>query len=189
LTERKPAWMRHETWVDRQIREAQARGDFDNLAGAGKPIPGLDRPFTAERWAVDWVTRQGGDLRGLLPPLLALRRERTELLAALADVPSEALLRDAVADFNRRLLDQYRRPADGPLIAVGVLDVEETVTAWRRMRPAPEPVAEPAAPPRSARWWPFSRKGGKGRTGRTGRQSGPERNGRQSRDGRPERKD
>src|SRR4051812_21267463 len=74
LTERKPAWMRHETWIDRQIREAQERGDFDNLSGAGKPIPDLDRPFTAERWAVDWVTRQGGDLRGLLPPLLALRR-------------------------------------------------------------------------------------------------------------------
>jgi hypothetical protein len=153
LTERKPPWMRHETWIDRQIREAQERGDFDNLAGAGKPLPNLDRPFTAERWAMDWVTREGGDLRGLLPPWLALRKERTELLASLAQVPSEAMVREAVADFNRRLLDQYRRPAEGPLIAVGVLDVEETVAAWRQLRPVPEPVAEPARTPRRPRWW------------------------------------
>jgi hypothetical protein len=147
--------MRNETWIDRQIREAQDRGDFDGLAGTGKPIPNLDRPFTAERWAVDWVQRAGGDLRGLLPPLLALRRERSELLASLARVPSEALLRATVTDFNQRLLDQYRRPADGPLIAVGVLDVEETLAAWRQARPAPEPAPAPEAKParRWSRWW------------------------------------
>jgi hypothetical protein len=155
VTERKPPWMRHETWVDRQIREAQERGDFDNLSGAGKPLANLDRPFTATRWAVDWIEREGGDLRGLLPPLLALRRERTELLASLASIPSEALLGEAVRDFNRRLLDQYRRPAEGPLIAVGVLDLEETTEAWRQARPAPAPVVEPEPAPRSRRrWWP-----------------------------------
>jgi hypothetical protein len=152
VTERKPAWMRTETWIDRQIREAQERGDFDNLAGAGKPLPNLDRPFTAEQWAMDWVTREGGDLRGLLPPLLALRKERKEMLAGLAQMPSEALVREAVADFNRRLLDQYRRPADGPVVAVGVLDVEETVAAWRQARPEPEPSPEPTPPPPASRW-------------------------------------
>jgi len=151
--------MRPETWVERQIREAQERGDFDDLPGTGKPIPNLDRPFTAERWAVDWITREGGDLRGLLPPLLALRRERSELLASLAEIPSEAILRETVADFNRRLLDQYRRPAEGPLIAVGVLDLEDTVTAWRAARPVPEPPPDPAPPPARGRWWwPFGRR-------------------------------
>jgi len=29
------------TWVDLQIRQAQERGEFDNLPGAGKPIEGL----------------------------------------------------------------------------------------------------------------------------------------------------
>jgi hypothetical protein len=148
-----------ETWIDRQIREAQERGDFDGLAGAGKPLPNLDRPFTAESWAKDWVTREGGDLRGLLPPLLALRRERAELLANLAQVPSEALVRESVADFNHRLLDQYRRPADGPLIAVGVIDVEETVAAWRELRPPPELPTESPPPPRRQRWWRFGWQG------------------------------
>jgi hypothetical protein len=155
LTERKPPWMRNETWIDRQIREAAERGEFDNLSGAGKPLPNLDQPFSAERWAVDWVQREGGDLRGLLPPLLALRRERTELLASLAQVPSEELLRKLVVDFNRRLLEVYRRPIEGPLVAVGVLDVEETVASWRQARPTPEPTptTEPKPRRRSIRWW------------------------------------
>lgn len=30
--------MQFENWVDRQIREAMERGEFDNLPGAGKPL-------------------------------------------------------------------------------------------------------------------------------------------------------
>lgn len=37
-----------EDWIGLQIRVAQERGDFDDLPGAGKPIPDLDRPWTAE---------------------------------------------------------------------------------------------------------------------------------------------
>ena len=144
--------MRYEDWVERQIREAQERGEFDDLPGAGKPIPGLDRPFTAERWAVEWIRREGGEVSAILPPLLLFRRERAALLSSLAEFHSETVLRETVVDFNRRLLDQYRRPMDGPLIAVGVLDVEETVTAWRAARPArPAPPPPPQPPPRR-RW-------------------------------------
>ncbi len=31
-----------ESWIDRQIRQAQERGDFDNLRGKGKPLPAAD---------------------------------------------------------------------------------------------------------------------------------------------------
>jgi hypothetical protein len=157
LTERKPSGMRHEDWIERQVREAQGRGAFDNLPGAGKPIPGLDRPFTAERWAADWARREGGDLVSFLPPLLALRKERAALLASLAQVPAEAELRELVKDFNHRLLDQYRRPMDGPLMAVGVLDPEVTVAAWREVRPPPARIVEPGPGEQSARrrWWRF----------------------------------
>ena len=150
MTERKPPWMRPESWVERQIREAQERGAFDDLPGAGKPIPGLDRPFTAQQWAADWAQREGGDLAALLPPLLALRKERAALLASLPQIPSEVALREVVEDFNRRLLDQYRRPMDGPLVAVGVLDVEETAAKWQEQRPKPAPRPEPQSEPRSA---------------------------------------
>jgi hypothetical protein len=161
VTERKPAGMRYETWVERQIREAQERGVFDELPGAGKPIRGLDRPFTAETWAVDWVRREGGDLGAMLSPLLILRRERAALLAALGELPTEAAVRTVVVDFNRRLLDQYRRPQEGPFVPVGVLDVEETVAAWRAARPAaPVPAPSPApSAPRRRRWWRRGRRG------------------------------
>ena len=36
--------------VERAIREAEARGEFANLPGAGKPLPGLDRP-AGEDWS------------------------------------------------------------------------------------------------------------------------------------------
>ena len=32
-----------ESWIDRQIRQAQERGDFDNLPGKGKPLPPPDQ--------------------------------------------------------------------------------------------------------------------------------------------------
>jgi hypothetical protein len=38
MTERKPPGMSFESWVDKQIREATERGEFDGLPGAGKPI-------------------------------------------------------------------------------------------------------------------------------------------------------
>ena len=48
-----------ESAVEQQIREAQGRGDFDNLPGLGKPLP-------PEPWAGDWalahhVLRQAGE--------------------------------------------------------------------------------------------------------------------------------
>jgi hypothetical protein len=151
-TARKPPGMRPADWVDRQIREAQERGAFDDLPGAGKPIPNLDRPFTAAQWAADWARRQGGDLTALLPPMLALRKERAALLADLAQVPSEAVLRELIADFNHRLLDQYRRPMDGPLMAVGVLEPDEVVAAWREQRPPPAEPPPLSPPPRRRRF-------------------------------------
>ena len=153
MTQRKPAHLRHEDWIERQIREAQERGAFDDLPGAGKPLPGLDRPFSAERWAVDWIRRAGGDISGLLSPLLVLRRERAALLASLAELPSEAAVRTVVEDFNARLLDQYRRPHDGPFVPVGVVDVDAAVVTWRASRATrPPTIPPPAAEPTRRRW-------------------------------------
>ena len=48
--------------VEAQIRAAEARGEFDNLPGAGKPIPDLDKPY-AEMWgARKLLAREGINL-------------------------------------------------------------------------------------------------------------------------------
>ncbi|WP_078653802.1 DUF1992 domain-containing protein [Streptomyces catenulae] len=87
MTERKPPGVDFESWIDRQIREAQERGDFAGLPGVGKPLPGLDRPYDELWWVKEKMARE--DL-SFLPPSLALRKEAEEAAQAAADAPSEA---------------------------------------------------------------------------------------------------
>jgi Domain of unknown function (DUF1992) len=55
MTERKPPDLSFTSWIDRQINEAAERGAFDNLPGAGKPLP--DAGFAAAGYVN--VTRPG----------------------------------------------------------------------------------------------------------------------------------
>jgi hypothetical protein len=59
MTERKPAGVPWESWIDRQIRRAEERGEFDDLPGAGRPIPDLDKPFDELWWVKDKLRREG----------------------------------------------------------------------------------------------------------------------------------
>ncbi len=149
MTERKPA---HETvpdFVERQIREAQERGDFDDLAGHGQPLPDLDRPDD-ELW---WVRRKLRDehLVGL-PPALQARRERDEALLAVAVATSEDVVRTVVEAANNRIRYINRTAISGPPTATMPLDTEQVVAAWRaRPRPTPTPGPEPVD--ESPQWW------------------------------------
>jgi hypothetical protein len=49
----------NEQLVDRLIREAMERGDFDSLRGAGRPIPGAGTKDDAGWWIRDWIKRNG----------------------------------------------------------------------------------------------------------------------------------
>lgn len=132
MTERKPAGMPFESWVERQIREAQERGEFDDLPGAGKPLPGLTGQYDEMWWVRQVVEREQ---ISTLPPMLALRREAEDLLDGLAGVPSEAEVRDLVRDYNARVAEAIRRPQDGPLFAIARrLDIDEVLAAWARRR-------------------------------------------------------
>jgi hypothetical protein len=46
------------SYVERQIREAMERGEFDELPGEGRPIPDLDRPYDPGWWAKKWLRRE-----------------------------------------------------------------------------------------------------------------------------------
>ena len=48
---------RQEAFVDRVIREAMERGDFDDLPGKGEPIPGAGTVDTEGWWVRRWVER------------------------------------------------------------------------------------------------------------------------------------
>jgi hypothetical protein len=122
---------RYESWVERQIREAQERGAFDNLPGAGKPIPGLNRE-DPNWWVKGLLERE--QLRPPLPPALALRREVQDLPDTLRDCHSETAVRELVDDLNQRILELRRRPPDGPPVLVRTVDADEAVAAWRAAR-------------------------------------------------------
>ncbi|WP_432560950.1 DnaJ family domain-containing protein [Kineococcus sp. SYSU DK003] len=151
MTGRKPIGTSFEDWIERQVREATERGDFDDLPGAGAPLRGLDRDFSAEQWAADKARREGFDVTAMLPPALALRREREVLARDVHELVSEAAVRAVAGDFNDRVHELYRRPADGPLIVVPLLDADVLVEQWRARRPTPAPAAPTPAPRR--RWW------------------------------------
>lgn len=121
----------NESWIDRQIREAQERGEFDDLRGAGEPIKGLDRPD--ENWWIKGLIERE-DIRGVLPGSLSLRKETAEIVDTVADCRTEQDVREIVRDLNARIVDGRRRGVDGPNIFVQTVDVERVVRAWRERR-------------------------------------------------------
>jgi hypothetical protein len=131
MTARRPSSQQRETWVDRQIREAQERGEFDGLRGAGEPIADLDRPHDA-LW---WVRRKLKEENfSYLPPTLQLRRDVEIAEAAIARARSEREARDVIAAINARIRHVNRTDVIGPPSTVMVLDEEETIRAWRARR-------------------------------------------------------
>lgn len=144
MTERKPAGMSFESWVDRQIREAKDRGEFDNLPGTGKPIPSIDGPADDDWWVKQWLKRE--DL-SFTPPVLALRKSVEDMLESVGRLRSEQAVRNVVEDLNGRIRQINRMPpVDGPPSNLFVLDVDEVLDRWREQRP-PEPEPVPIGSP------------------------------------------
>ena len=151
MTERKPPGMSFETWVDSQISRGIARGDFDDLPGAGKPLPPRDDSMV--EWVIAKARQENLDVFSMLPPGLALRKEKEDLPRRAAALPSEAAVRALVEDFNDRVRLFWRRPQERPVVVVGLTDVEALVEGWRRTRPpAPEPPPALSPQPRGRRW-------------------------------------
>ena len=160
-----PYW---ESAVERQIREAQERGDFDDLPGAGKPLD-LTDSGDPDWWVKRLAKRENLDLGGALPGALALRKEASTYPEALADVRTEQQVREIIEDYNKRVLADRLRPAVGslPPLLAKTLDVDELVDDWcvlraeriRRHEQAEaarrdaDEAASTAAPSPRRRWW------------------------------------
>lgn len=120
--------------VERTLREADARGEFQNLPGAGKPLPGIDRPASEDWWLQQQVARESiGD--EALPPSIRIRKEVEGLPAVLDTLDDETAVRDHLADLNARIRKALIGPPEGPPLNFGPIDVDEAVAAWRTRRP------------------------------------------------------
>lgn len=121
-----------ESWIDRQIREAIERGEFDNLPGSGKPLEGLsDRPDD-DWWIKQKLERE--QLAPVLPTSLSLRKEAAQIHETVADLRTEDEVREVVDDLNARIVDALRRGLDGPRIVVGKVSADEVLRRWRARR-------------------------------------------------------
>lgn len=124
---------RYESSIDRQLREAQERGDFDNLPGIGKPLADAGREYEEDWWIRSWLEREG-DRSAVLPPTLQLRRE-AEDLGQLADRrTTEKAVRELVAAVNEKIRGARAGLLDGPPVLLPPFDADEVVRGWRERR-------------------------------------------------------
>ena len=152
-------------FVEIAIQQAQRRGDFDDLPGAGKPLASLRQPYDPNWWIRQKIERE--KLTGLGPPALTLRQENLELDARLDATGSERVVREILADFNARIVEARRQLQGGPPVVTPTRDVEEEVSRWRerqatRLRDARE-AQEREAAAYAAMSWRERRKARRGR--------------------------
>lgn len=124
--------MTYESWLDAQIRQAQERGDFDNLPGTGKPLPDRGELYDEDWWIKQWVRRE--EITGAVPTSLKVKKEAEEIMTTVAAQSSEAAVRRIVTDLNERIDRVQRGHVDGPPVVLRRLDADAVVQAWRRQR-------------------------------------------------------
>jgi hypothetical protein len=120
--------------VEIAIQQAMRRGDFDDLPGKGRPIPGIGGVQDPDWWIRRKIEREG--LTGLGPPALTLRTEDAQLEERLDGLPTEDRVREALEDFNHRVREARRQLLGGPPVITRPRDVDAELVAWRRRREA-----------------------------------------------------
>ncbi|MEU8256833.1 DUF1992 domain-containing protein [Micromonospora inaquosa] len=151
------AW---EASVEAKIQGAVQRGEFDDLPGMGKPIPGRGAPYDESWWIKSFLEREALPSDLLLPTSLQLRRRVEQVPDEVRDLPTEQSVRDFVAQLNAQIVAWLRNP-DGPRVVVRPVNADGVVRRWRAERARPEvtmTVIEPAAARASSGrprrgWW------------------------------------
>lgn len=132
VTERKPPGLRWDSWIDRQIE--RAREQFEDLPGAGRPLPNLNRPFDELWWVKDKMRREH---LSYMAPSVALRKQIHDALQAARSAESEAEVRELIAHINERIREANRTGIRGPSLMLTPCDPDGVVRDWRRRHSRP----------------------------------------------------
>ena len=116
--------------ADLQIRQAIARGEFDDLPGSGKPLD-LSDSDDPDWWLKRLMKREGF---AMLPPSIQLRKDDAALNAQLDLLPSEKAVRREIEEFNSRVIRARYELAAGPPLVTMPRDVDQTVRSWAERR-------------------------------------------------------
>jgi Domain of unknown function (DUF1992) len=138
--------------ADAAVRDAIARGEFDNLSLAGKPIPGLGQQLDPDWWVKGLIERE--KLTGLAPEPFLLRTEDATLDQRLDALYTEQQVREVLVAFNRRVIEARRQLLGGPPVVTPVRDVDLEVRRWHERRSARRgPAPAEASNGRGQGWW------------------------------------
>lgn len=121
-------------FIEHSLQQAMRRGDFDDLPGAGAPLTGLDGVHDPDWWIRRKIETE--ELGGLGPPALTLRTEDAALDARLDRMTRAEQVREALDDFNHRVIEARRQLQGGPPVVTPTRDVEAELAAWHRRREA-----------------------------------------------------
>jgi hypothetical protein len=131
MTERRPPGLNYESWIDRQISEAEKRGKFDDLPTAGKPLPDLGGR-SEENWWIKGKLREEG--LSYTPPSLALKKSVADALDAALAADSDDLAREIIGVINDRIREANRKGIKGPPVVFRPFEVESVLRERRGCR-------------------------------------------------------
>jgi hypothetical protein len=121
--------------AEQRIQAAQAEGQFENLPGFGKPIPGLDEPHDELWWVKDKLKREH---LASLPPALAIRLDIQNTLANLENLSTESAVRCELVSVNDRIRKAAFAITWGPSVDVLPFtdgEIEGQVAQWHQSHP------------------------------------------------------
>jgi hypothetical protein len=117
-----------ESYVERLIREAQEEGAFDRLAGAGRPLPLTGGELPEAWWIKEKLKREK---LSALPDAIAIRYEAEALLAEIARLDDERVVRERLLALNARIRRINATAVSGPPTTLAPFDVEAVLDRWR----------------------------------------------------------
>ena len=99
--------------IERRIREAQERGDFDNLPGKGEPLKLEDDSHVPEELRLAYKILKNANC---LPPELALQKEIRQMEDMLSNIPDEKERYRLIRKINLRITGLNMMGRKSPLL-------------------------------------------------------------------------
>lgn len=131
MTREKPPDKAWDVWIEQLIQEAKDAGEFDQLEGKGKPIPGVEAPYDPDWWVKKLLEREKVSM---LPPSLELLRRVEAELAKIWAARREDDVRARVQALNAEIARVNARVVAGPPTRLAPLDPDGVVQEWRARR-------------------------------------------------------